>query len=135
MGLRDLLRYLEDAEARRKGMRIWIALVLAWSVGRSLVVAKVFHKYGLNPWVYFSIDFLSSIPYAYASAQSLLTFLDKQRTRSIMWALLTAVMFYLPDIYIVIASKQVPTSTYFGFGIILLALSALSYAQWKEKRR
>lgn len=42
MKLRELFRVLEDIEARRKGMRIWIALVLAWSLGRSLVVAKVF---------------------------------------------------------------------------------------------
>ena len=135
MGISDLLHYLEDVEARRKGMRIWIVLVLAWSLGRSLVIADVFDKYGLNPWVYFSIDFLSSVPYAYASARSLLTFIDKQRTRSVMWAFLAATMFYLPDIYIVISSKQVPTTTYMGFGIILLALSALAVAQWKEKRR
>ena len=135
MGIRDLFRFLEDAQARRKGIRIWIALVLAWSIGRSLVVAKVFEKYGLNPQIYFAIDFLSSIPYAYASAQSLLTFLDKQRGKSIAWALLTIVMFYLPDIYIVMASQQVPPSTYLGFALILIALSALAYEQWKEKRR
>jgi hypothetical protein len=135
MGIRDLFRFLEDAQARRKGIRIWIALVLAWSIGRSLVVAKVFEKYGLNPQIYFVIDFLSSIPYAYASAQSLLTFLDKQRGKSIAWALLTIVMFYLPDIYIVMASRQVPPSTYLGFALILIALSTLAYEQWKEKRR
>ena len=132
---RELLRFLEDIEARRKGMRIWIALVLVWSLGRSLVVAKVFNKYGLNPRTYFAIDFLSSIPYAYASAQSLLTFIDKKRVQSIAWGLVTIVTFYLPDIYIVAVSKQVPSSTYLGFGLILSALSVFAYVQWKEKRR
>jgi hypothetical protein len=135
MKLRELLRFLEDIEARRKGMRIWIALVLAWSLGRSLVVAKVFNKYGLNPRTYFAIDFLSSIPYAYASAHSLLTFIDKKKVQSIGWGLLTIVTFYLPDIYIVAVSKQVPSSTYLGFGLILFALSVFAYSQWKEKRR
>jgi hypothetical protein len=135
MKLRELLRFLEDIEARRKGMRIWFALVLAWSLGRSLVVAKVFNKYGLNPRTYFAIDFLSSIPYAYASAQSLLTFIDKKRVQSIAWGLVTIVTFYLPDIYIVAVSKQVPSSTYLGFGLILFALSVFAYVQWKEKRR
>jgi hypothetical protein len=135
MKLRELLRFLEDIEARRKGMRIWIALVLVWSLGRSLVVAKVFNKYGLNPRTYFAIDFLSSIPYAYASAQSLLTFIDKKRVQSIAWGLVTIVTFYLPDIYIVAVSKQVPSSTYLGFGLILFALSVFAYVQWKEKRR
>jgi hypothetical protein len=135
MGLRGILQFLEDAEARRKGMRIWIFLVLAWSIGRSIVVSKVFEKYGLNPKLYFTIDFLSSIPYAYASAHSLLAFIDKQRSRSIAWGLVTIATFYLPDIYIVLASQQVPTSTYIGFALILAALSALAYSQWKEKRR
>ena len=43
---RDLLQYLEDDEARRKGVRIWIFLVLAWSIARSIGVAKVFAEYG-----------------------------------------------------------------------------------------
>lgn len=132
---RDLLQYLEDAEARRKGVRIWISIVLAWSIARSIVVAKVFAEYGLNPQLYFAIDFLSSIPYAYASAQSLLTYIDKKRFQSIAWGLVTVVAFYLPDIYIVIASRHVPPSTYLGFALILAVLSALAYAQWKEKRR
>jgi hypothetical protein len=132
---RDLLQYLEDAEARRKGLRIWIFLVLAWSIGRSIIVAKVFAEYGLIPQLYFAIDFLSSIPYAYASAQSLLTYIDKKKFQSMAWALVTAVAFYLPDIYIVIASHHVPPSTYFGFALVLAVLSALAYVQWKEKRR
>ena len=132
---RDLLQYLEDAEARRKGLRIWIFVVLAWSIARSIVVAKVFTEYGLNPQLYFAIDFLSSIPYAYASAQSLLTYIDKKKFQSMAWALVTAVAFYLPDIYIVIASRHVPPSTYFGFALILAVLSVLAYVQWKEKRR
>ena len=132
---RDLLQYLEDAEARRKGLRIWLFLVLAWSLARSIIVAKVFHQYGLNSRLYFAIDFLSSIPYAYASAQSLLSYIDKDRTRSIAWGVLTIAMFYLPDIYIVIASQHVPPSTYIGFALILAFLSALAYSQWKEKRR
>lgn len=135
MRLRDLIQYLEDAESRRKGLRIWICLVLTWSFARSIVVAKVFSEYGLNPQLYFAIDFFSSIPYAYASAQSLLTYIDKKRFQSIAWALVTAVAFYLPDIYIVIASEHVPPSTYVGFALILALLSALAYMQWKEKRR
>jgi hypothetical protein len=135
MKLRDLLSFLEDAEARRKGLRIWFALVLLWSVARSVLVTKVFHQYGLNPALYFTIDFLSSIPYAHASAQSLIAFIDHRRGQSITWALVAAVAFYLPDIYILWASKAVPPSTYLGFGLVLAVLSTFAYLQWKEKRR
>ena len=135
MRLQDLLKYVEDIDNRRKGIRIWLVLVLTWSLGRSIVVARVFDQYGLNPRIYFAIDFLSSVPYALASAQSLLTYIDKKRAQSALWAILTLVTFYLPDIYIVIASQHVPTFTYFGFAVILTVLSALAYKQWNEKRR
>jgi hypothetical protein len=135
MGFREFLHLLEGAEARRKSLRVWFALVLAWSLGRSFVVAKVFQKYGLNSRIYFAIDFLSSIPYAYASAQSLLTFMDKKRAQTLAWGLITIVTFYLPDIYILAVSKHVPPTTYVGCAVILAVLSALAYLQWKEKRR
>jgi hypothetical protein len=126
---------VEDIDNRRKGIRIWLVLVLIWSLARSIVVTRVFEQYGLNPALYFVIDFLSSIPYAYASAQTLLAFIDRQGNRALAWGLLTVVTFYLPDIYIVIASKHVPALTYFGFAVILTFLSALAFKQWNEKRR
>lgn len=135
MDIRRIFRFLEDIEARRKGVRIWFALVLSWSILRSLIVARVFHKYGLSPMVYFVIDFLSSIPYAYASAQSLLAFIDKKRTQAMWWGVATIASFYAPDIYIVYISKEVPTSTYIGFAVVLGALSLLAIFQWRDSRR
>jgi hypothetical protein len=135
MQTRRIFTLLEDVSARRKGLRIWFVLVLTWSIIRSLLVARVFQRYGLNPKIYFAIDFLSSIPYAYASAQSLLKFLDKKRMRAIWWGLLTISMFYAPDIYIVYISKKVPLSTYAGFVIILIALSIFAYVQWRDSRK
>ena len=135
MEAKKIFRLLEDIEARRKGLKIWFVLVLSWSIGRSLIVSHIFHKYGLNPRVYFVIDFLSSIPYAYASAQSLLTFIDRRRVQAFWWGVLTVVSFYAPDIYIVYISKEVPVSTYFGFGLVLAALSIFAIAQWRDSRR
>ena len=135
MRLQDLLKYVEDIDNRRKGIRIWLVLVLTWSLGRSIVVARVFDQYGLNPRIYFAIDFLSSVPYALASAQSLLTYIDKKRAQSALWAILTLVTFYLPDVYIIVVSQRVPPSTYLGFSIVLGIFSLVAYLQWKEKRR
>jgi len=135
MDIRRFLRFLEDIQARRRGVKIWFALVLGWSIIRSLIIARIFHKYGLSPTIYFAIDFLSSFVYAHASAQSLLAYIDKDKVRAIWWALATIPSFYAPDIYIVYSSKQVPTSTYIGFAVILTALSAFAFLQWQESRR
>ena len=135
MDIRRFFRFLDDVEARRKGLKIWFVLVLGWSIGRSIIVSQVFHKYGLNSRIYFLIDFLTSIPYAYTSAQSLLTFIDKKRTQALLWGVATIAFFYAPDIYIIYSSKQVPNSTYIGFGIVLFALSTFAIAQWRDSRR
>ena len=134
MNAKRVFALFNDIEARRKGLRIWFILVLSWSIGRSIIVSHIFHKYGLNPWVYFVIDFLSSIPYAYASAHSLLAFIDKRKVQAFWWGMLTVASFYAPDIYIVYISREVPRSTYLGFGVVLAALTIFAIAQWRESR-
>ena len=134
MDARQIFRFFEDIDARRKGIRVWFMVVLGWSIARSIAVSHVFHKYGLNTRVYFVIDFLSSIPYAYASAQSLLTFIDKKRVQTFWWGTSAVISFYAPDVYIVYISKEVPTTTYIGFVLVLVALSIFAIAQWRDSR-
>ena len=134
MDAKQIFRFLDDIEARRKGIRIWFVVVLGWSIVRSIAVSHVFQKYGLNAKVYFAIDFLSSIPYAYATAQSLLTFIDKKRAQTFWWGTVAVMTFYAPDVYIVYISKEVPTTTYIGFGLVLVVLSIFAIAQWRDSK-
>ena len=134
MRIREFAKFLDDVENRQKGLRIWIVLVLLWSITRTFIVGAFFHKYGLNTFRYFLIDFLSSIPYAYASAHSLLALYDKRFRAAYGWIALTVISFYLPDVYIIQTSHQVPPSIYTGFAISLAVLSWLALMQWREQR-
>ena len=134
MRIREFAKLLDDVENRRKGLRIWIVLVLLWSITRTFIVGAFFHKYGLNTFRYFLIDFLSSVPYAYASAHSLLALYDKRFKSAYGWIALTVISFYLPDIYIIETSHRVPPSIYTGFAISLAVLSWLALMQWREQR-
>ena len=134
MRIRSMLKLLDDVENRRRGLRIWFVLVLSWSIARTLIVSEVFQKYGLDRFHYFLVDFLSSIPYAYCSAHSLLALYDKRFKAAYTWIALTVLFFYLPDVYIIIDSHQVPVSIYIGFALSLAALSSLAYLQWRESR-
>ena len=135
MHLRQALRFLEDAEAQKKGMRVWFVLVLGWSILRSIIIARVFANYGLNSIQYFLIDFISSIPYAYTSGKSLINYVGRESKRTFYWLIPTIIFFYVPDIFIVLTTHKVPSTTYIGFGIALLILSLLAISQWQEKRR
>ena len=131
---RDLLRLLDEVENRRRGMRIWLALVLGWSVLRTFIVGEFFHKYGLDRFQYFLVDFLSSIPYAFCSAHSILALYDKRFKAAYLWISLTVIFFYAPDIYIIRQSHHVPASIYSGFAISLAVLSILAVAQWRASK-
>ena len=135
MRMQKILRLLDDVESRRKGLRIWLLLVLIWSIARTYIVGAIFHKYGLNTFHYFLIDFLSSIPYAYASAHSLLALYDKRFSAAYGWISITIISFYLPDLYIMRTSHHVPPSIYTGFAIALAVLSTLAVSQWRAHRR
>jgi hypothetical protein len=135
MNLRQALSFLEDAQAQKKGMRIWFLLVLGWSVIRSVIVSRVFASYGLNSIQYFLIDFISSIPYAYTSGKSLIAYVAQDVRKAFYWLIATVIFFYVPDIFILLTTHRVPSSTYIGFGIVLFILSWLALSQWKEKRR
>jgi hypothetical protein len=135
MNLRQALNFLEDAQAQKKGMRIWFLLVIGWSILRSVIVSRIFASYGLNSIQYFLVDFISSIPYAYTSGKSLFTYIARDLRKSFYWLIATVIFFYVPDIFILLTTHRVPSSTYIGFGIVLFILSWLALSQWKEKRR
>lgn len=126
--------FLVNPKVRRRSFYLWLTIVLAWSITRTLLIAHVFERYGLNIPLYFAIDFLSSIPYAFTSAKTFNLFLSHQRTAAMKWGVTTVLFFYLPDIYIVVDAKDVPPHTYIGFGVILIFLSTLAIGQWRERR-
>ena len=135
MHMRKILRALDDVENRRKGVRIWLLLVLTWSILRTFIVSAFFHKHGLNTWYYFFIDFSSSIPYGFASAYALLAIYDKRFKSAYFWITITVISFYLPDIFILHTTHHVTLTIYSGFAIALIVLSTLAYLQLMRNRK
>lgn len=135
MRVRTLLRFLDDAENRRLGFRIWLLLVLTWSFLRTLILGAFFQKYGLNTKRYFLIDFLSSIPYAFSSAYALLAIYEKRYKAAKFWVAITVISFYLPDIFILHTTHHVPVTLYTGFAIALVVLSTMAYKQLMRNRK
>ena len=135
MRIREILRVLDDVENRRKGFRIWLLLVLAWSITRTFIVGTFFHKHGLNTWYYFLIDFLSSFPYAFASAYAVLATYEKRFKAAYFWIAITTISFYVPDIFIIRTTHHVPLTIYLGFAIALVFLSTLAFLQLMRNRK
>lgn len=115
----DLLR---TASAKRT----WIFLVLAWAIIRTILVRDFFSAYGIHPWIYLSIDLLSSVPYAHYSANLVISYLDKEWANTRKNFLLTTIFFYIPDIYIFAAAKRIPRELLAAFVVSVLIFSTIA---------
>lgn len=115
----DLLR---TASAKRT----WIFLVLAWAIIRTILVRDFFGAYGIHPWIYLSIDLLSSVPYAHYSANLVISYLDKEWANTRKNFLLTTIFFYVPDIYIFTAAKRIPRELLAAFVVSVLIFSTIA---------
>lgn len=106
--------------------RTWFFLVLAWALIRTIAVKDFFSAYGIHPWIYLLIDLLSSIPYAHYSANLVISYLDKKWDNAKKNFLLTAIFFYVPDIYIFTAANKIPKPLLNGFIVSVLVFSTIA---------
>lgn len=122
------LSFLRDKNAQRG----WLALVIAWAIIRAVVIKDIFGVYGVNGWSYFAVDLCSGIPYAIYSGKAVINFLDKDWVAIRKNGFLSLIFFYIPDIYILIFARQVPTSLLIGF-LISIAVFTI-FAFWGLRR-
>jgi hypothetical protein len=108
--------------------RTWLVLVIAWAVIRAVVIKDVFGNYGINGWSYFAVDLCSGIPYAIYSGRAVINFLDKDWLAIRKNGILALILFYIPDLYVLIFAKKVPFSLFIGFLISIAVFSI--FAIW-----
>ncbi len=96
--------------ARRKVLvRTWAGLVIGWAIIRTLIVWAAVGDYGLNPWIYLAIDLASACVDAITTPRMVLSFVDDQYKSAAKWALISLVAFIIPDLYIFIGTRELPT--------------------------
>ena len=111
---------------------VWILLVLAWAGFRAIAINKFFGAHNVNAWGYLTVDLASSIPYAIYSARAVVNFLDRDWIAFRRNVILTAIFFYIPDIYVFIFARAVPPSLYLGFAISIIFFSAMALLSLKR---
>jgi hypothetical protein len=99
----------------KKAQRTWLILVITWAFIRAIFINNFFGKYGVNPWAYFVVDLTSAIPYAIYSGRTVSNFIDKDWADIRKNGLLAAIFFYIPDIYVLIYAKELPSPLLIGF--------------------
>jgi hypothetical protein len=108
---------------RRKVLsRTWAIVVVAWSLLRTLIVWAALGEYGINPWIYLSIDLASAVVDAYTTPRMVLAFIDNQYKTAAKWLLISAVAFVIPDLYIFLGTRTMPMRVI----VIILSIIAIT---------
>jgi hypothetical protein len=109
---------------RRLLSRTWAGVVVGWSLIRTLIVWAAVGDYGLNPWIYLAIDLASAIVDAITTPRMVLSFIDDHLKKATEWALFSLVAFVVPDAYIFLGTRTLPTRIIVI--IVAIILSTLS---------
>ena len=98
----------ETLQRRRRLSRTWAGIVVAWAGIRTIIVWAALHHYGINPWIYLSLDLASAITDAVTTPRMVLDFIDDRFKRAVKWAMLSLVAFIIPDLYLFLGTRTLP---------------------------
>ncbi|MCE9622540.1 MAG: hypothetical protein K8R99_09370 [Actinomycetia bacterium] len=104
-----LLHSKETLRRRRRLSNTWAGVVVAWSFIRTLLVWAAVGDYGLNPWIYLAIDLSSAVVDAITTPRMVLNFIDERYRVAAGWGLIALVAFIVPDLYIFLGTRTLPT--------------------------
>ena len=102
--------------------RIWASTIILYTFVATFIVWKALHKYGVNPYLFFLIDLVTSWFYGLASARLVVAIIHKRWSETQKWGWLAALNFMLPQIYILVSARHVPRDVYL---IIYSAISVM----------
>jgi len=92
--------------------RLWASTIVLYTFGATFVVWKALHKYGVDPYLFFIIDLITSWFYGLASARLVVAIIHKRWSETQKWGWLSALNFMLPQIYILVSARHVPRDVY-----------------------
>jgi hypothetical protein len=98
----------EQVRRRRRLSRAWALIVLAWAVGRTLVVWAALRDYGIEPWWYLLIDLVCAAIDGVTTPRTVIAIVDARYRRAAAWGAASAVTFVVPDVYIFLSTDHLP---------------------------
>jgi hypothetical protein len=127
-----------SAETLRKRQvlsRVWASVVILWAVVRTIIIWAALGDYGFNPWIYLSIDLVCATTDAITTPRMVLYFIDDNYRLAIRWGIISLAAFVIPDIYIFVGTRTLPTRIIVVLCAIILAMTALAVVSIVRKIR
>ena len=114
-----LIHSKETLRRRRRLSNTWAGVVVGWSFIRTLLVWAAVGDYGLNPWIYLVIDLSSAVVDALTTPRMVLNFIDERYRVAASWGLIALVAFIVPDLYIFLGTRTLPTKLIVLISVII----------------
>ena len=106
--------------------RLWASTIVLYTFVATFVVWKALHKYGVNPYIFFVVDLITSWFYGVASARLVVAIIHKRWSETQKWGWLSALNFMLPQIYILVSANHVPKDVYIIIYIVIGVMVAFA---------
>lgn len=115
--------------------RVWAAMVIAWSLIRTVIIWAALGSYGFNPWIYLGIDLACSSVDAYTTPKMVLHFIDDHYRPALRWGVFSLVAYIAPDVYIFEGTRTLPTRVILILCLVIAAMLTIAVATVVHKVR
>ena len=119
--------------------RGWMLVSIAYGGLRAALVWKFLHKYGVNPYVFGAIEFISAAIYGKSSAQVVGAVIDGAWVRLRPWLPVAVLSYFAPDAYVFLSAGHLPSdmlAILISVVAVTLALTGVGmFAQVRRGRR
>jgi hypothetical protein len=113
-----------------------VLLNLFYEVARAVVVTLLFAEHGVNGIYYLAFCLFFAVFFGLCTFRLVIAFVDGNAKNVAIYAVLTAVTFFAPDTYVVIASKDVPGSLYIALaGYLAVTVSVTVYSLVRKVKK
>jgi hypothetical protein len=117
---------VETLRKRQLLSRLWATVVVAWAVIRTAIIWAALSDYGFNPWIYVSIDLVCTTVDAVTTPHMVLRFIDERYKSAVAWGIVSLVAFVIPDIYIFVGTRTLPTNVIVILVSVITAMLCLA---------
>ena len=94
--------------------------VVAWACARIVAVNVWLTPYGVNVWVFATVEIMSSVPYGLGTAWCVSSLIDRRLSHAVWWGVLAACAYVAPDVYMLSAGENLPVFSV----VVIVALMA-----------
>ncbi|HEY7625853.1 MAG TPA: hypothetical protein VH761_02255 [Ilumatobacteraceae bacterium] len=125
----------ERLRKRQMMTRVWAAVVIAWSIIRTIIIWAALGDYGFNPWIYLCIDLVCSTIDAVTTPRMVLGFIDDRYRLAMKWGVVSLVAYVVPDVYIFVGTRTLPLKVIVILCTIITAMLCLAVLTVTRKVR